>query len=184
MTENEPDVCPTDTAHGLTAPTLAARGRTAPASAEGQNGDAPEVVGELLFATAEAYDGVQTLRARLSTLQSQPFDLAAASAVVELLSSARWQRARESWRVVVQGTQVQVDMNSTGADAEDEEGNDARVCTTNAVSSTPLSDSPAPRGTQRVSDLLLELGTVYGWSGIRHVATNGGRITGFGGQPC
>ncbi|ABS06094.1 hypothetical protein [Kineococcus radiotolerans] len=202
MTENEPapDICPTDTSHELTPSALAARSCTAPASAEGQNGDAPEVVGELLFATAEAYDGMQTLRARLSTLQSQPFDLAAATAVVELLSSARWQRARSSWHVL-QGAQVRGDEELAGTDEASDEGIEDRLAVADAAS-TRLSDSlaperapttvlptgtdrgSAPRGTQRVSDLLLELGTVYGWSGIRRIATGPGHITGIGGQPC
>lgn len=208
MTENQPapDVCPTDTSseltpHALAVPGRTAPDRTAPASAGVQDEDAPEVIGELLFAAAEAYGGVQTLRARLSTLQSQPFDLAAATAVVELLSSARWQRARSSWQVL-QGAQVPEDEEVADADdAGDDQGIVDRAAAVDAASTTrPDSLAPdraprlvlqtldnfgaAPRGTQRVSDLLLELGTVYGWSGIRRIATRRGRITGIGGQPC
>ena len=199
MTENEPapDVCPTNTSRELTPPVLTARSCTPPASAGGQDGDAPEDVGELLFATAEAYDGVRTLRARLSTLQSQPFDLMAATAVVELLSSARWQRARSSWHVV-QGTQVQVDMEASGADDEEIAAHvSAAVSDCTRIPDSLAPDSAlrlawqtrddfgaAPRGTQRVSDLPLELGAVYGWSGIRRLATSRGRITGIGDQPC
>lgn len=226
MTQNEPALAavPAGTSREPTAPAPAVRNCTVPgrrmsdlavpASAEGQDGDAPEVVGELLFATAEAYEGVQTLRARLSTLQAEPFDLAAAAAVVELLSSARWHRARSSWQVL-QGAQVRRDREATTAAAaadvnaaageEGEEGIDGRVAVADAASlmrpnslaldrapttvrQTLNDDGIALHGTQRVSDLLLELGTVYGWSGIRHAATGrgcvGGRVTGFGGQSC
>lgn len=188
MTGNEaapvPTARPIPTSSGGTSQARAARSSTPPASAEGQDGDAPEVVGELLFATVEAYEGVQTLHARLRTLQSEPFDLAAASAVVELLSSARWQRARSSWQVL-QRAQVWTDAKVAGAD---DEADDSRVSTIDVASSTTLQTvgdfGAVPRGTQRVSDLLLELGTVYGWSGFRHIATHRGRITGIGGQPC
>jgi len=119
---------------------------------------APVAPGELLLATAKVHAGTLDLRRLVAALQASPFDHSAAAAVVQLLTSPRWQQARSCWRL------VQAMQCTQHADPE-------AACD---VVTPLLEQTPAAAtlpGAQNVADLLAELGESYGWGAAHAVAS-------------